>query len=129
MSMQPGDRWDAKVVRERNGKKYYTRIGSAFCNRDGSIGLRLDANPIDGEVYISPPYDDAGGGGGGGRRGGGGGGYTGPQQRTRNQGRPRQQGQPRRIQEDMDFPEERPSRRAPEDDGSFSDDDDGAFPE
>lgn len=35
-----------------NGKTFWTKIGSAFVNRDGSINAYLDALPRDGKIQI-----------------------------------------------------------------------------
>ncbi len=40
------------VEREREGKKIWVRIGSAFRNRDGSLNARLDAVPTNGQLHI-----------------------------------------------------------------------------
>lgn len=37
---------------ERNGKSYWNRIGVAFVNQDGSINVKLDSFPINGEMQI-----------------------------------------------------------------------------
>ena len=37
---------------ERQGKSYWTRVGVGFVNRDGSITLRLDAVPINGQLQV-----------------------------------------------------------------------------
>lgn len=42
----------AYTIRERSGKKFWIRIGSAFHNRDGSINVKLDALPIDGQIQL-----------------------------------------------------------------------------
>jgi len=39
-------------ITERNGKKYWTRIGVAFENTDGSINVKLDSLPITGSFQI-----------------------------------------------------------------------------
>jgi hypothetical protein len=39
-------------VTERNERSYWTRIGMAFVNRDGSLTVRLDAIPINGVLQI-----------------------------------------------------------------------------
>jgi hypothetical protein len=50
---------------ERNNKKHWLRVGIAFVNRDGSLNVRLDAVPINGQLHIresresretSPPF-------------------------------------------------------------------------
>lgn len=42
------------VEREKDGKSFWVRIGSAFHNRDGSIHVKLDAVPINGTLHIRP---------------------------------------------------------------------------
>jgi len=44
--------WAAYNVVERNGKNFWTRVGSAFHNRDGSMNIYLDALPRDGKIQI-----------------------------------------------------------------------------
>lgn len=39
-------------VTERAGRSYWTRIGAAFVNRDGSLSVRLESMPISGEMQI-----------------------------------------------------------------------------
>src|SRR5687767_12458730 len=109
-SYESGQRFDVLVSEEneKSGKRWFTKVGSAFVNRDGSIGVRIVAGiSITGNILIKEPYekqaDDQGNRGGGGygrgnqgggaRRGGGGG----QQQRRGN-------GPPRRVsQEDFDY--------------------------
>ncbi len=40
------------VARERDGRKFWVRIGSAFRNRDGSLNAVLDAIPTNGTLHI-----------------------------------------------------------------------------
>lgn len=40
------------VERERDGKKFWVRLGSAFRNRDGSLNAMLDAVPTNGTLHI-----------------------------------------------------------------------------
>ena len=40
------------VITERGEKSYWTRIGVAYTNRDGSINVKLDALPISGTLQI-----------------------------------------------------------------------------
>ena len=40
------------VARERDGRKFWVRIGSAFRNRDGSLNAVLDAVPTNGKLHI-----------------------------------------------------------------------------
>ena len=50
----------AYVIKERNGQKYWNRIGVAFVNHDGSINVKLEAMPVSGELQIRDyvPRDD-----------------------------------------------------------------------
>jgi hypothetical protein len=43
-------------------KTYWTRVGVGFVNRDGSITLRLDAIPINGQLQVREwePYERRG---------------------------------------------------------------------
>lgn len=38
--------------REGDGKKYWTKIGVGFLNRDNSINVILDAYPTNGRLHI-----------------------------------------------------------------------------
>jgi len=42
------------TVRDRgdNRKPFWMAIGSAWTNQDGSFSIRLDANPLDGEIVM-----------------------------------------------------------------------------
>jgi hypothetical protein len=40
------------VARERDGRKFWVRIGTAFRNRDGSLNAVLDAVPTNGTLHI-----------------------------------------------------------------------------
>lgn len=40
------------MISERNGKSFWTRIGVAFVNSDGSLNVKLEAMPISGEMHI-----------------------------------------------------------------------------
>ncbi len=42
----------AYVVTQRGTHKYWTRIGVAFVNRDGSINVKLEAVPVSGEIHV-----------------------------------------------------------------------------
>jgi hypothetical protein len=49
------ERSDTKAVyalTERGDRTYWTRIGSAFANRDGSTTCKLDALPVSGTLQI-----------------------------------------------------------------------------
>ena len=53
---------DYKVytVTEREGqdKSYWTKIGAAFVNKDGSINVALDALPVNGRIQLREPHDE-----------------------------------------------------------------------
>lgn len=40
------------VTRERDGRKFWVRIGTSFRNRDGSLNAMLDAMPLNGTLHI-----------------------------------------------------------------------------
>lgn len=40
------------IVERGHGKRLWLRIGVAFVNRDGSLNVRLDAVPINGQLHI-----------------------------------------------------------------------------
>lgn len=44
-------------IKEIDGreKSLWTRIGSAFVNKDGSINVFMDTLPIDGKIHIRDP--------------------------------------------------------------------------
>jgi hypothetical protein len=48
------------TVTEREGRSFWTRIGVAFTNRDGSITMKLDAVPLQGTIQLRDwePRDD-----------------------------------------------------------------------
>ena len=50
----------AYVIKDLKGQKYWNRIGVAFVNHDGSINVKLDAVPVNGEIQIRDyvPRDD-----------------------------------------------------------------------
>jgi hypothetical protein len=45
-------------IHERNGKTYWTRIGAATENRDGSLTLKLDALPLGSTLHIRDDVRD-----------------------------------------------------------------------
>ena len=53
----------AYVVTQRGTNKYWTRIGVAFVNRDGSINVKLEAVPVSGEIHVRDyvPRDESAG--------------------------------------------------------------------
>lgn len=40
------------VISERGGKNYWNRIGVAFVNADGSLNVKLEAIPVNGEMHV-----------------------------------------------------------------------------
>jgi hypothetical protein len=47
------------VVESSNGKSFWTRVGAAFVNRDGSWNLKLDAIPTNGTLQVRDrEFDD-----------------------------------------------------------------------
>lgn len=40
------------VISERGGKNYWNRIGVAFVNTDGSLNVKLEAIPVNGEMHV-----------------------------------------------------------------------------
>jgi hypothetical protein len=45
--------WAAyNIIERKNGKSIWSRVGSAFKNRDGSFNLILDAFPIGGKLNL-----------------------------------------------------------------------------
>jgi hypothetical protein len=48
------------VERGQQGKSFWTRVGVGFVNRDGSITVKLDAIPCNGQLHVrewQEPYD------------------------------------------------------------------------
>jgi hypothetical protein len=55
-------------------KSFWVKIGAAFVNKDGSLTVKLDALPMNGQLQIRELREersDTNGGGGPARRGGG----------------------------------------------------------
>lgn len=48
----------AYVITQRGDKSFWTRIGVAFVNRDGSINVKLEAFPVNGELQLRDQRDD-----------------------------------------------------------------------
>ena len=40
------------AIADRNGRSYWTRVGAAFTNQDGSETVLLDALPVSGRLQI-----------------------------------------------------------------------------
>jgi len=53
----------AYVITGRNGKNFWNRVGVAFVNKDGSINVKLEAIPVNGEIQIRDyvPKDEVAG--------------------------------------------------------------------
>ena len=53
-------KWAVYTIREKDGfeKPFWTRIGVAFVNRDGSFSVYLDASPLDGKLHIREWRDE-----------------------------------------------------------------------
>ncbi len=61
--MDPSKMKIVYVINTRGNKSYWSRIGVAFVNKDGSINAKLEAVPVSGELQIRdyvPSRDDAG---------------------------------------------------------------------
>lgn len=43
------------MIKEGKERSYWTRIGVAFVNKDGSLNVRLDSLPLDGKLHIRDP--------------------------------------------------------------------------
>lgn len=52
------------VITGKGERKFWTKIGVAFVNRDGSLNVKLDSLPVDGELHIRDyvPRDEQSGG-------------------------------------------------------------------
>lgn len=47
-------------INEHKGKDYWTRIGVAFVNADGSINVQLNYLPLNGKLQIREPNEKDG---------------------------------------------------------------------
>ena len=45
------------ALNERDGKTFWTRVGVAWPNRDGSLTLQLDAIPVGGKLQVREPQE------------------------------------------------------------------------
>lgn len=45
------------AVTERDDKSFWTRVGAAFPNKDGSINIFLDALPVSGKLQVRDDDD------------------------------------------------------------------------
>ena len=46
------------VVKTYNKRTFWNRVGVAFVNRDGSLNVKLDAVPVDGDLHIRDQKDE-----------------------------------------------------------------------
>jgi hypothetical protein len=58
--MSGGQRYEAMMVEEYvdaqgQGRSKWTKIGAAFVNKDGSIGVQLAAFPMNGKIVLQVP--------------------------------------------------------------------------
>ncbi|WNZ66239.1 hypothetical protein QEG98_41985 (plasmid) [Myxococcus sp. MxC21-1] len=56
-----GTRFNVSTPVERNGKTYWSRVGAAFANGDGSVSVVLDSLPLNGKLHLAlpSPKDDS----------------------------------------------------------------------
>ena len=47
-------------VTERDGRSFWTRVGEAVENRDGSLSIRLEALPVNGTLQVDAGQDGGG---------------------------------------------------------------------
>lgn len=47
-----GSRKDVFMIQKGKARSFFTRIGIAFVNKDGSLNVKLDAFPVSGELHI-----------------------------------------------------------------------------
>ena len=40
------------VISGKGERKFWTKVGVAFVNRDGSLNCKLDSLPVDGQLHI-----------------------------------------------------------------------------
>jgi hypothetical protein len=51
------ERLDAFVITKSGTRSFWTKIGVAFTNSDGSLNVRLNALPINGEMQLREPKE------------------------------------------------------------------------
>jgi len=49
------DMKDVYTIVQNGEKEYWNRIGNAFVNRDGSLTVKLNALPLNGQLHIRDP--------------------------------------------------------------------------
>lgn len=50
--MEKGKMKFVYVITGKGERKFWTKVGVAFVNRDGSLNCKLDSLPVDGELHI-----------------------------------------------------------------------------
>lgn len=50
---------EAMVMSERNGKRFWTKVGMAFPKHGGGYTVRLEAMPLNGTIYLLPKRERA----------------------------------------------------------------------
>jgi hypothetical protein len=56
MAKQRLEVWSIRNAKTTTGdRSFWTRCGVAFVNRDGSINVKLELMPLDGELHIREP--------------------------------------------------------------------------
>lgn len=45
-------------ITERGGRTHWTRVGVAFVNNDGSLNVKLECMPVNGELHIRDSVPD-----------------------------------------------------------------------
>jgi hypothetical protein len=53
------DMKDVYTIVKNGEKDYWNAVGKAFLNRDGSLTVRLNALPINGQLHIRDPKPKA----------------------------------------------------------------------
>lgn len=50
-----GNHKDVYMIQKGKTRSFWTRIGVAFVNKDGSLNVKLDAFPVSGQLHIRDP--------------------------------------------------------------------------
>lgn len=50
-----GTRKDVFMIQKGKTKSFWTRIGVAFVNKDGSLNVKLNAFPVSGQLHVRDP--------------------------------------------------------------------------
>ena len=51
------EHFDAFLITKSGDRSFWTKIGVGFPNRDGSINVRLNAIPLNGELQLREPKE------------------------------------------------------------------------